>query len=229
MSGRVRITRRVCLLAFVVAGGGFGLDLHPAAAAAAHPTLAGHWHITYYLRCTDASRYAPVCAVALQVKLPVPDESKASFVTQRTLDIFSDTRGRFTFQSRIVTIEQSPGAVERCHSYVEETGTLSDICEMTSQGNGHVAKGRTGALDFWMEQRTTTYHGHRLYRITRSTVLDSLTPASPGCWDTPRVLGLHGLSGGPPGLVARVSVMHSGTAQPSGVKSSPLDCSTGTT
>ncbi len=177
------------------------------AAVAAGPNLAGHWRVVYYLRCSHALQYAPACAAAAQIKLPVVDEKNATFVTQRTLDIFSDARGLFRFQSRVITLEQAPGSNERCHSYEEEVGTFTGICEMASHGKGHIARGKTGLLDFWMEQRTTKYRGRRTYQITRSTVLDTLTPATPGSWDTAHMGSLHGYAG-PPNFVFRLSIVH---------------------
>jgi len=182
--------------------------LYSTSATAATQSLAGHWRILYYVHCSDAVRYGPACAMAAQVKLPVADEKNATFVTQRVLDITSDARGRFSFQSRVTTTEQSPGLAERCHSYLEQMGTLTDICEMVSHGKGHIARGMTGLPDFWMEQRTTVYRGHRNYQITRSNLLDTLTPATPGSWDTARLVNLHGYPVAPPGFKFRVSIQH---------------------
>ncbi len=207
MSGRGGFPYRRLLVALTVVAVSCGA-LHTMSATAAPQSLAGHWRIMYYVRCSDAVHYAPACAMAAQVKLPVADERNATFVTQRTLDLTSDAHGRFSFQSRVTTIEQAPGSTERCHSYLEETGTLTGICEMLSHGKGHIARGQTGLLDFWMEQRTTVYHGHRDYQITRSSLLDTLTPATPGSWDTARLVNLHGYPVAPPGFDFRVSIQH---------------------
>jgi hypothetical protein len=223
MDGRSVFRTRGVLIAFVVATGWSGMSARGSASAAT-AGLAGHWRVTYYLQCADATHNAQLCAAAVQIKLPIADEKGASFVTQRTLDMVSDARGRFTFQSTIVTIEQAHGSTERCHSYQEDIGTLMNICEMTSQGRGHIAKGETGKLDFWVEQRTTTYHGTRLYKITRSAVLDTLTPATPGCLDTPVVLKLHGFPAAPPGLVARISIVHGPAGALHDNVPTPLQC-----
>jgi hypothetical protein len=208
MSGRGGFPYRRLLVALTIVASASCALSSTSTTAATTQSLAGHWRIMYYLRCSNAVHYAAACAMAAQVKLPVADEKNATFVTQRTLDIISDARGRFTFQSRVTTIEQAPGSNERCHSYMEETGTLPGICEMVSHGKGHIARGQTGLPDFWMEQRTTVYHGHRDYQITRSTVLDTLTPATPGSWDTARLVNLHGYPAAPPGFDFRVSIQH---------------------
>lgn len=216
MNGRMRIPYGRLFVALAICAASSGALLSTPAMAA-NPHLAGHWRVMYYLRCSNAGQYAPACATAAQIKLPVVDEKHATFLAQRTLDIISDARGRFSFQSRIITIEQAPGSIERCHSYEEETGTFTGICEMASHGKGHIARGKTGLLDFWMEQRTTIYRGHHSYQITRSTTLDTLTPATPGSWDTAHLVSMHGYPSAPPGFVFRISIMHdlavtSGTA-----------------
>jgi hypothetical protein len=208
MSDRGRFSYRRLLVALAIVVAASSGALFSPSARATTMSLAGHWRITYYLRCSNAVHYGPACAMAAQVKLPVADEKNATFVTQRTLDITSDARGRFSFQSRVTTVEQAPGSSERCHSYLEETGTLTGICEMVSHGKGHIAPGQTGMPDFWMEQRTTVYRGQHTYQITRSTVLDTLTPASPGSWDTARLVNLHGYPAAPPGFDFRVSIQH---------------------
>lgn len=210
MNGRVRSPYRCLLVALTVFAASCCV-VSSTPTLAAGPTLAGHWRVVYYLRCTRAQQYAAACATAAQIKLPVADEKGATFVTQRTLDITSDARGRFSFQSRIITLEQFPGATERCHTYEEETGTLTGICEMTSHGKGHIARGKTGLLDFWMEQRTTLYRGHHSYHITRSTTLDTLTPATPGSWDTAHLVSMHGYPAPPPGFVFRINIEHRGS------------------
>lgn len=202
-----RNPHRRLLVALTILAASFG-TLPATPTRAAELSLAGHWRVTYYLRCSNAMRYALACAMAAQIKLPVVDEKNATFVTQRTLDITSDARGRFTFQSRVVTLEQAPGSSERCHSYQEDIGTLNGICEMASRGKGHIARGKTGLADFWMEQRTTVYRGRRSYQITRSTTLDTLTPAIPGSWDTTHLVSMHGYSAAPPGFIFRLSIMH---------------------
>jgi hypothetical protein len=207
MNGRVQFLYCRLLAALTIFAVSCGALLSTPTMAASS-NLAGHWRVVYYLRCTNAVHYAPLCATAAQIKLPIADEKNAIFLTQRTLDVISDARGRFTFQSRVVTIEQALGSVERCHSYEEETGILTGICEMASKGKGHIAKGKTGLLDFWMEQRTTIYRGRHSSQITRSTTLDTLTPATPGSWDTAHLVSMHGYAAPPPGFVFRLSIMH---------------------
>jgi hypothetical protein len=207
MNGRIRFPYRHVLVALTVIAALSG-SLFSVPAIASSPNLAGHWRVTYYLRCAHAAQYGPACAMAAQIKLPLPDEKNATFVTQRTLDIISDARGRFTFQSKVTTIEQVGRSKEQCHSYLETTGTLAGICAMISRGKGHIARGKTGLPDFWMEQRTTVYRGQRTYQIKRSTTLDTLTPAIPGSWDTAYLMSLHGYPPPPPGFVFRLSIMH---------------------
>jgi hypothetical protein len=207
MNGRIRFPYRLLLVALTIFAASSGI-LFSTPAAGAGPSLAGGWHVMYYLRCSNAVQYAPACEAVGQIKLPVVTDKRAVLVAQRSLDIVSDARGRFTFQSRVVTVQQASGGTQRCNTYQEETGTLTGICEMVSHGKGHIAKGKTGLLDFWMEQRTTVYRGHHTYQITRSSTLDTLTPATPGSWDTVHLVSLHGYPTAPPGFVFRLSVMH---------------------
>jgi hypothetical protein len=207
MHDRVRFPTYCLLITLTLAAASAGA-LTPAPASAAAGGPAGHWRAVYYVRCTNAAQYASLCAGAAQIKLPLADEKDASFETQRTLDIVSDSHGRFRFQSRVVTVERARGSLERCHSYSEDSGTLAGICEMRSYGQGHIAPGATGLPDFWMEQRTTVYRGSHTYQITRSEVLDTLTPATPGSWDTAHLVTLHGFGSAPPGFTFRLSVVH---------------------
>ncbi len=207
MNGRVQFPYRRLLVALTIFAVSSGALLSTPAMAAS-PNLAGHWRVMYYLRCSNAVQYAPACEAVGQIKLPVVTDKRAVLVAQRSLDIVSDARGRFTFQSRVVTVQQASKGTQRCNTYREETGILTGICEMASKGKGHIAKGKTGLLDFWMEQRTTIYRGRHSSQITRSTTLDTLTPATPGSWDTAHLVSMHGYAAPPPGFVFRLSIMH---------------------
>jgi hypothetical protein len=187
----MRVIRSIALLVTVCASLCNWIET-PALAAS---RLAGHWRVTTAITCVSNGFDLDACQKVAGSNFAAFSLRGARLTVHATSEYVVDARGRFTGHGSSVLVETAHGhaALRACNPQQIASTLWTGTCFTAWSGRGHIASGKTGMLDFWLDHGTTTIHGTSPvppYRIHFSTSSDSRIPAVPGTYPTARYFQL---------------------------------------
>jgi hypothetical protein len=153
-------------------------------AASGSPTLAGHWVVHLFWRCTPGVGHGdPICPLAAAAPGPV--------TWAGTLHIASNAAGRasYTYEA---TVTGSGSSVSRdCNAQLYVSRAFTGVCPMIAHGKGYFDP---AAVVFYSTDEWVTFFGPKVVRAVHDamaaggwTTADWPIPAQPGYYDNDTV------------------------------------------
>jgi|SRR5947209_11733535 len=207
----MRLIRSIVLLTTAtVALRGWTASASPVMAAA---SLAGHWHVNTSITCVSTGYNLDACQKISGSTFAAFSLQGATLKIRASSQYTVDSRDRFNGHGSTVIMEKAPGhSLLRGCNPIKLAGTLwSGTCFTAWDGRGHIAPGKTGILDFWLDHGITTIHGTSPlppYQARFNTPSDSHLPAVAGVYSTShyfKILHLTPVRG----VSIRTTVVHS--------------------
>jgi hypothetical protein len=179
----------------------------------AAPHLAGHWHVTTSITCVSNGYNLDACQKISGSTFAVFSLQGATLKIRASSEYAVNARGKFTGHGSTVITEQARGhaSLRGCNPSKLASTLWSGTCYTAWNGHGHVAPGKMGLPDFWLDHGITTIHGTSPlppYQARFSTPSDSRLPAVAGVYSTShyfKILHLTPVRG----VSIRTTVVHS--------------------
>jgi hypothetical protein len=191
----VKFVRVACALAGIAAL----VQMRDSGPAMAADGFAGHWHVTTYVRCVSTLYNNLACQKISGGAFAAFAKKGVSLTIRSVNDYTVDARGRFQGHGSSVITEKAAhhGPLHDC-----DPGDIGDTlwtgsCYTAWRGTGHVARGRTGLPDFWLDSGVSSIHGlgpQRAHHLPFHASSDSGIPAVPGVYTTKRYLDFFKLT-----------------------------------
>jgi hypothetical protein len=182
-----------------------------ATARADRDSLAGHWRLDFYGRCTMSPANTRACGYLLGPAWFAAMRHPGAVIAVHGVGVYvSDAAGRFSvrFTTWITERVAHAGPPARCDNRTVFLTNFTGTCRETGAGHGHIARGITGMPDFWEDETAGTWNGPTHAPFATGGATDTFTPACAGRYDTRRFMRLFGVTTVPGGITARVVLVH---------------------
>jgi hypothetical protein len=153
--------------------------------------LSGRWHVVTSIRCVSSGYNLAACQRIAGSQFAAFSVQGATLTIESASEYLVDARGHFTGHGSSTITERvaGHGALADCAPDQIVNVAWTGVCYTAWSGRGHLAKGKTGSLDFWPDNGTTTMHGAgpmKPHRINFHLSSDSRIPAVVGVYTTAR-------------------------------------------
>ena len=167
-----------------------GWTASPAPAIAASP-LAGHWHVSTSTTCVSNGYNLEACQKITGSTFAAFSLQGATLTIHSSSDYRVDSRGRFSGRGSSVISEKAHGhaSLRTCNPEQLASTLWTGTCYTAWHGKGHIASGKTGMSDFWLDDGSTSIHGTSPfppYHAHFGIPSDSRIPAVAGIYSTAR-------------------------------------------